>query len=129
MIETNLVSHGGMERGSAEMLADFATVLVERVGARFFGAWIEGELAGCCELYVHDGVAQIENVDTLERFRNRGGARAFLAAATDAARDAGADLVFLMADDADWPKQLYAKLGFDPMSARARPPGPHAEVR
>jgi hypothetical protein len=27
---------------------------------------------------------------------------------------AGADLVFLIADDADWPKQLYAKLGFDP---------------
>jgi GNAT superfamily N-acetyltransferase len=127
MIETNLVSHGGMDRGSAEMLADFATVLVERVGARFFGAWIDGELAGCCELYVHDGVAQIENVDTLERFRNRGVARAFLAAATDAARDAGADLVFLMADDADWPKQLYAKLGFDPVGHfrqfRKPPPG------
>jgi hypothetical protein len=30
-------------------------------------------------------------------------------------RDGGADLVFLIADDADWPKQLYAKLGFDPL--------------
>jgi GNAT superfamily N-acetyltransferase len=112
-IETGLVSHGGMSREDAEMLADFGAVLDERIGARYFAAWIDGELAGCCELYQHDGVAQIENVDTLERFRNRGVARAFLRAAIDGARDSS-DMIFLFADDADWPKQLYAKLGFDP---------------
>ena len=114
MVETNLVSHGGMLRHDAEMLADFARVMVDRIGARHFAAWVDGELAGCCELYLRDGIAQIENVDTLERYRNRGVARAFLAAAIDAARDA-ADIVFLMADDADWPKELYGKLGFDPV--------------
>src|SRR5262249_8943793 len=98
----------------AEMLADFEDVLARRVGARFFAAWVDGELAGCCDLYEHDGVAQIENVDTLERFRNRGVARAFLAAAVDAAR-ASADLIFLFADDADWPKEVYGKLGVDPV--------------
>jgi N-acetylglutamate synthase-like GNAT family acetyltransferase len=114
-VETNLVSHGGMTRASAEMLADFSAVMVERVGARFFGARIDGELAGCCELYVHDGIGQIENVDTLERFRNRGVARASLAVAIEAARGSGAELIFLMADDADWPQRLYGKLGFDPV--------------
>jgi GNAT superfamily N-acetyltransferase len=126
-VETNLVSHGGMTRASAEMLADFSNVMVERVGARFFGARIDGELAGCCELYVHDGIAQIENVDTLERFRGRGVARASIAAAIGAARAAGAELIFLMADDADWPKRLYGKLGFDPVGHfrqfRRPPPG------
>jgi N-acetylglutamate synthase-like GNAT family acetyltransferase len=126
-VETNLVSHGGMTQSSAEMLADFTAVLVDRVGARLFGAWIDGELAGCCELYVHDGIGQIENVDTLGRFRNRGVARAFLAVAIDAARASGAELIFLMADDADWPKQLYGKLGFDPVGHfrqfRKPPPG------
>ena len=29
------------------------------------------------------------------------------------ARRAGAELVFLVADDEDWPKELYRKLGFD----------------
>ena len=24
-------------------------------------------------------------------------------------------MIFLIADDADWPKELYAKLGFDPI--------------
>jgi ribosomal protein S18 acetylase RimI-like enzyme len=126
-VETNLVSHGGMTRASAEMLADFSTVMVERVAARFFGARIDGELAGCCELYVHDGIAQIENVDTLERFRDRGVARASIAAAIGAGREAGAELVFLMADDADWPKRLYGRLGFDPVGHfrqfRKPPPG------
>ena len=36
-------------------------------------------------------------------------------AAVDAAADA--TLVFLVADDGDWPKELYAKLGFDPIGA------------
>jgi hypothetical protein len=35
--------------------------------------------------------------------------------------------VFLIADDDDWPKELYAKLGFDPLCRywqfRRPPPG------
>jgi len=114
IVQTNLVAHGGTPRESAEMLADFREVLIERVGARFFATRIEGRIVGCCELYVGDGIAQIESVDTLEAYRNRGVARAFLAAAITAARDA-ADLVFLIADAADWPQHLYGKLGFDPV--------------
>ncbi len=33
--------------------------------------------------------------------------------AADEARRAGAELVFLVADDEDWPKELYGKLGYD----------------
>jgi GNAT superfamily N-acetyltransferase len=104
-----------MSREDAEMLADYRTVARDRVGARFFAAWDGGDLAGSCELYEHDGVAQVENVETLAAHRNKGVARAFLAAAMDAARAGGADMIFLVADDADWPKDLYGKLGFDPV--------------
>ncbi len=113
IVTANLVSHGGMTQDDAEMLADHRRVAAERIGARLFAAWIDGEMAGCCELYEHDAVAQVENVDTLEPMRNRGAARAFIGATIGAARAGGADLVFLIADDADWPKRLYAKLGFD----------------
>jgi hypothetical protein len=44
-------------------------------------------------------------------------ARAAVTAAIDAARAAGADLVWLLADAADWPKELYGKLGFDPIGS------------
>ena len=33
--------------------------------------------------------------------------------ALEESRAAGHDLTFLIADRDDWPKQLYAKLGFD----------------
>jgi hypothetical protein len=33
--------------------------------------------------------------------------------ALDASREAGHDVTFLIADRDDWPKELYAKLGFD----------------
>ena len=98
---------------SAEALTEHDRVFGERVGARYVAARVDGVYVGCCQLYERDGVAQIESVDTLEEHRGRGVARAFLTATIEAARAGGADLVFLVADDADWPKHLYAKLGFD----------------
>jgi len=53
---------------------------------------------------------------TGRRSRGRGLARAAVLAAVRAARGAGADLVFLGADEEDWPKHMYAKLGFDEVS-------------
>ena len=88
-------------------------LLEERVGARFFVSRVDDRDAGVCELYAARGVAQIEDVETLEELRGRGAARAAVLAAARAARADGADLVFLVADDDDWPKELYRRLGFD----------------
>ena len=66
-----------------------------------------------CELYLEGGTAQIEDVATAERFRKRGLATAVVITAVEAARAAGADFIFLIADAEDWPKQMYAKLGFE----------------
>jgi GNAT superfamily N-acetyltransferase len=115
MLETNLSSHGGMTREAAETNAAVRSVFVDVTGVRFFVARVDGELAGVCELSVHEGVAEIDNVNTLERFRGRGIARAVVGRAVQEGLDRGADVIFLIADDADWPKQLYAKLGFDPI--------------
>jgi len=115
LLETNLHSHGGMTPAAAEANAAVRRPFVDVTGARFFVARVEGVLAGFCELYVHDGVAELDDVHTLERFRGRGIARGVVGHAVREARDAGADLIFLIADDADWPKELYDKLGFDPV--------------
>lgn len=84
--------------------------------ARFFVARIDGEPAGLCELYVDGEDAQVENVGTLVAFRNRGVARSVVLAACEAARSAGATRIFILADDDDWPKHLYERLGFDRLS-------------
>jgi ribosomal protein S18 acetylase RimI-like enzyme len=88
------------------------------IGARRFVARVDGALAGECELYIDGADAQVEFVDTLEEFRGRGVARAVVLGAAEAARDAGADRVFILADENDWPKELYRRLGFDPMARR-----------
>jgi ribosomal protein S18 acetylase RimI-like enzyme len=127
LVEGNLEAVDGMTREDAEMDAAIRRVFEERTGARFFVGLIDGRPAGYCELYVHDGVAELDNVHTLVRARGRGVASALVHHAVEEARAAGADLVFLIADDADWPKELYAKLGFDPLGRywqfRRPPPG------
>ncbi|MGH2595018.1 MAG: GNAT family N-acetyltransferase [Actinomycetota bacterium] len=96
-------------------LADFRGELARHGGARFFCARVEDEIASMCELYVHGAIAQVEDVNTLEEFRNRGLARAVVQLAVDEAIAVGAETVFIHALDDDWPKDLYAKLGFDPI--------------
>ena len=70
--------------------------------------------------------------------RGRGLARATVSLAVDAALADGHELVLIFADDDDWPKDLYAKLGFRPVgrvrtflrsAARRRATPPRAERR
>ncbi len=83
------------------------------VGARFFLGCVGDEAAGVCELWIEGADALVEHVDTLEEFRNRGVARSVVLAAVQAAKDARAERIFIDADDNDWPKELYGRLGFD----------------
>jgi GNAT superfamily N-acetyltransferase len=83
--------------------------------ARYFVAASDGVDACHTTLYSDGVVAQVEDVGTLAAMRGRGLARAACSAALDAAIAAGHELVFIVADEDDWPKQLYAKLGFDPV--------------
>jgi GNAT superfamily N-acetyltransferase len=88
----------------------------ERVlGTRFFVVSIAGQLAGVAELWTDGADALVEHVDTLAEFRGRGVARSVVLRAASEGRAAGAERVFIAADDDDWPKKLYARLGFDPV--------------
>jgi GNAT superfamily N-acetyltransferase len=117
LIERLLRERPGAEGADARrQLVDFRSVLERQASARFFVVDADGEPASVCEAYAIGGVTQIEDVNTLERFRGGGLASAVVLAAADAARATGSDVVFLDADDADWPKELYGRLGFDPVA-------------
>jgi GNAT superfamily N-acetyltransferase len=94
-------------------LTEWRGVLEREIGARFFLGVADGEPAAVCEAYVLGDVGQVEDVNTLEAYRGRGLASAVVIAASAWARGRGADLVFLIAAEDDWPKELYARLGFD----------------
>jgi ribosomal protein S18 acetylase RimI-like enzyme len=98
---------------TVRQLTDFRGALERSANARFYVAYAGGAPASVCELYRLGSVAQIEDVNTLEERRGRGLASAVVLAAARDARERGCDLVFLVADDDDWPKELYVRLGFD----------------
>ena len=100
---------------AVRQLTEIRRVYEREAGARFFVAEVDGQPASVCELYVLGEVAQVEDVNTIEEYRGRGLGSAVVLAAAAAARARGCDVVFLIADDADWPKDLYSRLGFDPV--------------
>jgi GNAT superfamily N-acetyltransferase len=101
----------------SEALLELDRRTAAAVDLRLFGGTADGVPASYCELRSDGRVAQIEDVATVRRFRNRGLARATVLAAAQAARAAGHELVFLVADAADWPTELYRKLGFDELGS------------
>jgi predicted GNAT family acetyltransferase len=85
-------------------------------GERHFGiAGSDGELVSMTNLRSDGTIAQVENVYTAPAARGRGHARTLVAHVTGLAASAGHELVFITADDDDWPKELYARLGFTPI--------------
>ena len=73
----------------------------------------DGRLAGITMLYSDGRVAQVEDVYVIPEARGRGHARRLVTRAVELALGAGHELTFIVADDNDWPKQLYRRLGFE----------------
>jgi hypothetical protein len=73
----------------------------------------DGVDAAHATLYAGGRVAQVEDVGTLRAVRRRGLARAAVSLACELA--AGYEVLSLVADRGDWPKDLYARLMFDPV--------------
>jgi GNAT superfamily N-acetyltransferase len=100
---------------TVEMLVDRARLTAAATNLRHFAIRDNGVVVSVSDLYTDGRTAQVEEVGTLEEHRGRGYARAIVWKAVEVAYSEGHDLVWLMADDDDWPKELYAKLGFDPI--------------
>jgi RimJ/RimL family protein N-acetyltransferase len=120
--------------GDADIAAQLNTakrLVAAAVVTRFFAAVVDGATAGWCELRKEGGVAQIEDVEVLEEFRGRGLGRAIVQHALDEGLRGG-DLVYLEALADDWPRELYAKLGFTVVGRRdvyTRLPSPLTRLR
>jgi hypothetical protein len=99
----------------APHLARFQERIAEEVPTHVFVAPADGEIGALCSLYVMAGVAQVEEVSTLRARRGEGLAGAAVRAAVSAALDTAPELVFIEADEDDWVRDWYARLGFEPI--------------
>ncbi len=97
----------------AEQLLDSRHILARWLSIRCFAVRVNGAVVSYTDLYSLGAEAQVEHVATLEAHRGRGYAKAVVMRAVEEARLGGAEFVFLVADEEDWPKELYGRLGFD----------------
>jgi len=108
-----------LDRTAGEQVTRALELIAEVVeSSRAFAVLADGEAVSWCVLYEEGGVAEIDAVATTVEHRRRGYGRAVVEAATRAALDSGNELVFLIADDEDWPKELYVKIGYEPIGVR-----------
>ena len=107
-----------------EQLHDAKRLIAEQVDTRFLGVVVDGEVVAYADVYIEPPNAQIEDVGTLEAHRGRGYASAVVLYAVEAARRAGVDFVFLVADAQDWPQHWYRRLGFEPIGHYVKLIGP-----
>jgi GNAT superfamily N-acetyltransferase len=105
---------GGDDVAEQVLLRD--RLIDERVDDQGFAAFVGRRPVAFCRLISRDGIGQVEDVATLASHQNKGLARAVICAAIAASRDAGHDLTIVVADADDWPKALYARLGFDDLT-------------
>ncbi len=84
---------------------------------RYFIAEVDGVACGyAASIRCPDGdLGMVEDVFTLPDFRGRGIASGMIDHCVRHARARGAGPVFIGAHVNDWPKQLYARLGFEPL--------------
>ncbi len=113
LLREEMPADTGLLEQTLDQLLEMDRRFGEAGGDRWFAALAEGEPAAACRLLAGDGIAQVEDVGTLEAARERGLGKAVVLAALAAARALGPELIFLSADAGDWPQLMYERLGFE----------------
>jgi ribosomal protein S18 acetylase RimI-like enzyme len=109
---------GRRDPDARRQIVAFTELMASAVPTRLFAARAGGEVGSFCALFQRDGVGQIDEVTTIERHRRRGLGTAVVEGALRASLAAGDVLTFLVADESDWPKGWYGRLGFRPIGRR-----------
>jgi len=108
---------GADPRVVAQLLAK-QQLTAQGTRTRYFAALVDGAVVSSCELRSEGDTAQLETVETLPEFRQRGLSRAVVSTALRAAE--GHEFVFLVTDAEDWPRNYYRQLGFEPVGIESR---------
>ena len=113
VIDTAFGEWPDAERGTFE---DWAAETLGRPGfaPSQVGTVVRGEkIVGVAVLIEDPGTIWVSQLAVARAHRGRGLARAVVLRAIEASRLAQHELTFLVADEDDWPRRLYERLGFE----------------
>lgn len=88
-------------------------VYILETGVNAYVAYKNGEIIGCCDLFIHDGVAKIEDFSIIEAYQRKGYGTTLLKAMIGKALEAACHTIYLVTDEDDTAREMYLKLGFD----------------
>jgi GNAT superfamily N-acetyltransferase len=112
----DIEEHPGISEEALDQLLEYCRREGRLWNERCFGVLDDsGKPVALTKLRSHETTAWVEDVYTVAEARRRGHARMLVSRATGLARSEEHDLTFIMADDDDWPKHLYAAIGFRPV--------------
>jgi GNAT superfamily N-acetyltransferase len=100
---------------TVNMLLDANVLWSEAGSARHFAVRESGKVVSATDLYSDGRTAQVEDVATSPDHRGKGLASAIVLRAVEEALASGHSFVFLIVNDESGPKELYGRLGFEPI--------------
>jgi ribosomal protein S18 acetylase RimI-like enzyme len=109
---------GTRDTEARDQIVAFTELMASAAASRLFAAWGDGAIGSFCSLFQDGGLGQIDEVTTIDQYRRRGLGTAVVEAALQASLADRDDLTFLVADEGDWPKDWYGRLGFEVIGRR-----------
>lgn len=73
----------------------------------------KGEAIGRCDLFIHEGVAKIEDFSILQNHQRKGYGKTMLKQLIQIAVDKGCETIYLVTDESETAKDMYIKSGFN----------------
>lgn len=77
-----------------------------------------GDKIGNCDLFIHNGVAKLEDFAVIPKHQHRGYGTSILKKLIDIAIKESCNYIYLVTDEDDTAKEMYKKLGFEKVGER-----------
>lgn len=104
-------------RRRVDMFVRLARRTLDAASGRVVGVAVEAAVQAAARVYGAGAVRQIEDVEVLQAHRGARLGRALMAAALHEALEGDPELVFVVAEEADWTAGWYERLGFRPVGS------------
>ncbi|MBC8060083.1 MAG: GNAT family N-acetyltransferase [Clostridiaceae bacterium] len=93
-------------------------VYVSDKGANSYVCYHNGNIIGNCDLFIHNGVAKIEDFAVIPKYQRKGYGTTILKSLIEIALKENSHTIYLVTGEEDTAKEMYQKIGFNKIGER-----------